>query len=125
MARFNRPLTVTKIDRDLWVVEISFRFYSDKFSHVDVPDGTLTDFASVPAIFTPIIPRDGDWTQAAVMHDYLYKSHIRSRAEADKLFLEAMEALKVTSWKRYLMYYSVRLFGLSSWKECGSSHSRK
>ncbi len=116
MAHFSRPLTVTKIDNDLWVVEIPFLYYTgDDGFYIEVPDGTLTDFASVPGIFQSIIPKDGSWTQAAVLHDYLYKSHIKSRKESDEIFLEAMGVLKVPDWKRYAMFYAVRLFGTPAW----------
>lgn len=116
MARFSRPLTVTKIDKDLWVVEIPFRYYiGDESHYIDVPDGTLTDFASVPRILWPIVAPDGEHTQAAVLHDYLYKSHIKSRKEADEIFLEAMEVLKVPKWKREAMFWAVRLFGSPAW----------
>lgn len=123
MASFSRPLTVTKIDNDLWVVEIPFSYESDlpkPESHyetisVDVPDGTLTDFASVPSLFQWIIPKDGAWTQAAVLHDFLYKSHIFTRKLSDEIFLEAMRVLKVPKWKREAMFWAVRIFGTPSW----------
>lgn len=119
MAHFSRPLTVTKIDERLWVVEIPFRYYigPDESSFIDVPDGTLTDFASVPRILWPIVSPDGKHTQAAVLHDYLYKSHIKSRKEADEIFLEAMAVLGVPAVLRQIMFWSVRLFGLKAWKD--------
>lgn len=118
MAHFNRPLTVTKIDANLWVVEIPFRYYiGDESSFVDVPDGTLTDFASVPRIFWTVLSPDGEHTQAAVLHDYLYKSHIKTRKESDDIFLEAMGVLKVSFWKKNIMYWSVRIFGRIAWNE--------
>jgi hypothetical protein len=122
MARFSRPLTVTKIDKDVWVVEIPFRYYiGDETTYIDVLDGTLTDFASVPRIFWPLIPKDGRHTQAAVLHDFLYKSHLKSKEEADKIFLEAMGVLGVKPWRQQIMYWSVVLFGKSAW----DSYSKK
>jgi hypothetical protein len=118
MAHFNRPLTVTKIDLDLWVVEIPFRYYiGDESSFVDVPDGTLTDFASVPRILWPIFPPDGAYTQAAVLHDFLYTNHIKTRKESDDIFLEAMVVLKVPAWQKNTMYWAVRIFGRLAWNE--------
>jgi len=119
MAHFNRPLTVTKIDERLWVVETPFRYYrgKDEIAYIDVPDGTLTDFASVPRVFWPIVAPDGRHTQAAVLHDYLYKSHIKSRKESDEIFLEAMAALKVPLIMRQTMFWSVRIFGHKAWKD--------
>lgn len=53
----------------------------------------------------------GRYTNAAILHDLLYVSKIVSRAEADKLFLEAMEVLEVEGWRRYTYYVFVRVLG--------------
>jgi hypothetical protein len=119
MSSFTAPLTVTKIDARLWVTERAFRYYvghENSADYIDVPEGTLTDFASVPRIFWSIIPPDGQYTQAAVLHDYLYRTHERSRKESDEIFLEAMKVLAVPSWKRQIMFWAVRLFGKMAWE---------
>ena len=109
MNHFDEKLTVTKVWDMEWMVWAPFTFYG---SHqVTVPELTLTDFASVPRIFWAILPPDGQYAQAAVLHDYLYQTHTLTRVEADKLFLEAMECLGVALWKRQVMYWAVKLFG--------------
>ena len=62
-----------------------------------------------------IIPKSGKFNAAAVVHDYLYFSKLRTRQEADKIFLEAMECLDVPLWKRRVMYRAVRMFGWIPW----------
>lgn len=120
MSSFTDPLTVTKLSNGRWKVERSFRYYiGDEGSNdfVDVPYGFETDFASVPRPFWAILPPDGTYSQAAVLHDWLYSikggdiEPPRDRKECDDIFLEAMGVLKVPGWKRYLMYYAVRSFG--------------
>lgn len=95
---------------------------------VSVPVGFQTDFASVPCMFWPILPPVGRYSKAAVVHDYLceqcekynyqYNQYaIKTRQEADDIFLEAMTILEVKPWKRTIMYIAVRLWGIiSEWR---------
>jgi|SRR3990167_2545512 len=118
MSSFTEPLTVTKITGGKWRVARAFRYYvgaegSNDF--IDVPEGYETDFASVPRGLWNILPPDGTYSQAAVLHDFLYGKRLRPRKECDKIFLEAMKVLKVSWWKRRLMYRAVRIFGGLAW----------
>jgi hypothetical protein len=82
-----------------------------EFEEITVPVGMITDFASVPRLFWNILPPFGTYLGPAVVHDYLYHSHIVTRKNADYAFLRAMTAIGVTKWKRWVMFYTVRLFG--------------
>jgi len=95
---------------------------------ITVPAGFQTDFASIPRIFRIIIPKLGRWNKAAVVHDYLYQhpesgvkfevGHIQwSRKGVDQVFLDGMEDLGVPVWKRYVMYFGVRLGGWTAWRK--------
>ncbi len=76
-----------------------------------VPQGTVTDFASVPRWLWWLYPPDGPWQAAAVVHDYLYASSACSRFLADAIFRAAMEADGVPWWRAAILYYAVRIFG--------------
>ena len=101
---------------------------------VAVPKGFQTDFASVPCIFWPILPPVGRYSKAAVIHDYLcaqceecnyqYEQHtIKTRQQADEIFLEAMTILEVKPWKRTVMFIAVRLWGIvSEWRGQRRAH---
>lgn len=124
MSSFTKPLTVTKIGPRLWRVERQFTYFigeedSDEF--VIVPKGFETDFASVPRLFWTLIPPDGTYTQAAVLHDFLYFKKLYVRKRCDEIFLEAMKVLKVNWFKRRIMYWAVRAFGWIGWNR----HRRK
>ena len=113
MSSFTQPLTVTKLGERTWVVEREFTYYigeENSSDFVTVPKGYITDFASVPRIFWVILPPDGEYTQAAVLHDYMCAHDPKSKA--DKVFYEAMGVLGVPSWKRSIMFFSVRIFHL-------------
>ncbi len=85
---------------------------------ITVPAGYVTDFASVPRLFwTMGIDPLGKPARAAIIHDYLYSTGGRiktppyTKAEADRIFYDAMGALGVGSVKRWLMYQAVRVGG--------------
>lgn len=118
-SSFTAPLTVTKLGKS-WRVSRSFRYYiahENSHDYIEVPENFETDFASVPRGLWNIFPPDGEYTQAAVLHDYLYNTKLRTRSESDRIFLEAMTVLLVPAWKRQLMYRAVRLFGWIPWKK--------
>lgn len=81
---------------------------------VRVPEGFITDFASVPRFFWRVFPPIGDWMRAAAMHDYLYEKTRVSKTLADTLFWEGLKADRVGRLTRLLMYWAVRVFG--GWK---------
>ncbi len=113
---------------------------------IHVPKGFVTDFASVPQLLITLIgiavatagyilgfpwlfilgvifvfvsvqlPKSGSYGKAAVIHDYIYQAHIRTRKEADDIFREAMGVLLVSTWKIFLMYWAVRLSGWLAWR---------
>ena len=91
---------------------------------ITVPEGYITDLASVPrACWAFIAPFDV--ARPAVIHDILYerinarrpfltkKEFAEMRKLADNVFLQGMNATEplVASWKKYSAYYAVRLFG--------------
>jgi hypothetical protein len=84
-----------------------------------VPKGFTTDFASVPRIFVWLLPRYGRWTQAAVLHDFLW--HLAregkfNKADADGIFNRALRELEVPFLRRWIMWAAVRWgAGPKSW----------
>ena len=77
--------------------------------------GFQTDFASIPSLFWMMLPPDGQYTAAAVVHDYLYFTQTRTRLASDRIFLEAMKVLKVNIFKRLVMFKAVRTFSFIPW----------
>lgn len=113
MSSFTQPLTVTKISARKWKVEREFEYHigsEDSNEIITVPKGFMTDFASVPRLFWIILPPDGRYTQAAVLHDYILKIKLYSYSKSDRIMLEAMTVLKVSWWKRHLMYRALRIW---------------
>lgn len=113
---FKDNLIVEKISNRLWKTYQRFDWI-DENHYIIVPEGFITDFASVPRPFWIFLPPDGIYTQSAVLHDYLYNKKMFPRKECDRLFLEAMKALNVAKMTRTLMFWAVRLFGYIPWNE--------
>jgi hypothetical protein len=82
-----------------------------------IPKDFVTDFASIPNWVQSIIQKDDRHKCAAVVHDWLYCLQPCSRFVADEIFLLIMKKSKVSSFKRYSMYYAVRIFGTFVYKK--------
>ena len=119
MSSFTDPLIVKKVGARTWEVMRSFEYHvgsEDSGEIVAVPNGFITDFASVPRAFWWLIPPDGSYTQAAVLHDFLYYTQMFTRKKSDDIFYEAMGVLEVPLWKRWIMWKVVRAFSWAYWR---------
>lgn len=96
---------------------------------VEVQKGATSDFGSLPQLAWLIDPPFGSCAKADFVHDALYRDGSRPRAEADRIWLEAMgveaRALRearqdyAPAWWRILRYLVVRLLG---WRSYGPRH---
>ncbi|EAV4234148.1 DUF1353 domain-containing protein [Salmonella enterica subsp. enterica] len=113
MSKFTTPAILEMLGHYEWRVHEPFAFYlsNDNSDVIDVPAGFVTDLATIPRIFWSLMPPDGKYAKAAIIHDYLYDNALRTKKEADLIFLDGMTVLGVPRWKRTIMYYAVRLFG--------------
>ncbi|MEP9351258.1 DUF1353 domain-containing protein [Xanthobacter sp. KR7-225] len=118
--------------RSLWALrdDLSYR-PSNGDDVITVRKGSVTDLTSVPRLAWMLIPPDGPWVKAAVVHDYLYRtrgtgiiwnqpsSHTRatpySRAEADWILRDALENRGVGWLRRNIIWAAVRVGGCRSW----------
>lgn len=107
--------------RTRWVTLSEIRWEVGELGSGDlivVPVGFGTDLASVPRVAWSILPPWGEYSQAAVLHDYLYdRGHDRSRRFADRQFLDAMAALDVPRLIRWSMWLAVRAGGWARWRQ--------
>src|SRR5438045_305382 len=97
-----------EVDEDSWSL-LRPVIYEGRDQTFEVPVGFVTDFASVPAAFTWLVPRYGVYTKAAVLHDFLCDGALVSRADADGIFRRSMRELEVSLLRRWVMWSAVRL----------------
>lgn len=83
---------------------------------VEVPIGFVTDFASIPQVFWSVLRPDGDYTYAAIIHDFLYWTQDRSRKDCDRVMKLAMEDLGIDTATGQTIYLAVRAGGDGAWQ---------
>ena len=82
-----------------------------------VPAGFVTDYASIPRGFWGIASPQDNYSEAAIVHDYLYWTQSCTRSQADNIFLVAMKEASVNPFRRWFIHRAVRSAGQSSWNE--------
>ncbi|EAV6337749.1 TPA: DUF1353 domain-containing protein [Salmonella enterica subsp. enterica serovar Bareilly] len=119
MSRFTTPAILEMLGHYNWRVYEPFEFYlsEDNSDVISVPAGFVTDLATVPRVFWSVMPPDGKYAKAAIIHDYLYDNALRTKKEADLIFLDGMAVLGVPKWKRIVMYLAVRIFGRGNYSK--------
>ena len=109
-------------------VELSapFIFYSEVLGYeIVVPQGFVTDFASVPRAPGAFWLLGGRCKWEAVIHDYLYRVLKVGRKVSDNVFMEAMSTPRMRNgnewsqpaWVRSGMWLGVRVGGGFSYTE--------
>ena len=88
---------------------------SKRFQEVIVPEGFVSDLASIPRVVWQVLRPEGRYAYAAVVHDYLYWTQTRPRGEADQIFRIAMEDSKVDPKTVETVYQAVHRFGQAAW----------
>jgi Protein of unknown function (DUF1353) len=114
LFRFADPMWAVDVSDIGWYPETTD---SKNLLKVTVPRGFVTDFATIPRIFWSLMPRDGKYAFAAIVHDYLYWEQNVSRENADYIFKALMIDFKVSESSIIAIYNAVRLFGGRAWDE--------
>jgi len=94
--------------------------YKTFYGNFTIPNGFVTDLASTPRFIWALFPPDGEYLEAAVLHDYLYKTHKVSKKYADNIFFNEMKRLGVGYFTRQIVYNAVKLFGGKAYKKANS-----
>lgn len=122
IAAFRTGLYMKDIGGGLFELVRALHFDSAALDcRVIAPKHYVTDLASVPP-YVPgwLVPKLGDYNPAAVIHDAAYDGALRTsdgvpltltKAQADALFREGMEARGVNAVQRTAMYLAVKWFG--------------
>ena len=123
MAQFLTELDARLKDSDnVWVLAAPLIYQSDILGKITVPEGFLTDFASVPRIPIAYILFGDRAHCESVIHDYLYRIDsvpIATYSQANNVFYEAMKVRSKGFFVRHAMYYGVVAGGWTSF------HKRK
>ncbi len=118
MAKFLTELDVKCIDDGCWILVSNLQYESDILGAINVPAGFQTDFASVPRVPIAYMMFGDRAHRESVLHDYLYRIDsvpVATRAQANDVFLEAMEERGKGFFVRYTMYWGVVLGGWTAY----------
>jgi hypothetical protein len=88
-----------------------------------VPQGTLSDGASIPRLLWRVVghPFDSRWLGPSVLHDWRYSIGRLPRQECDRLLREEMEMAGASAARAWVFYETVRLFGGSRYNKRGGA----
>ncbi len=103
----------------LFLVKTAIRYdigRKDSGLRIYVPKGYASDKASVPFPIRWLVPRFGDHDGPAIVHDWLYNTHLTSKPIADSVFYEAMLVCSVRPMLAWLMYMAVAAFGHGAYR---------
>ncbi len=110
-------VAVEPIDATRWILTEPLRYVGEREEFI-VPEGFVTDFATIPRIAVWLIPRFGAYTKAAILHDWLLTERLPAglitSVDVDNLFRRALRELRVPPWRRTLMWTGVRWGALFS-----------
>lgn len=128
----NKFSPAIKKGRSLWGLQRDLVYRTGHGDdRITVPAGFVTDLASIPRWCWMLLPPDGPWVKAAIVHDFLYATSgegrwkrrvdgrtrdlAYSRAEADQVFREALENRGVDRVRRTILWLAVRIGGAGGW----------
>jgi hypothetical protein len=110
------PQTVSFVEGDQFLVNAPHYWTVGSTSQtLRIPAGFVTDYASIPSRFRGTFERQGRYSRAALIHDYLYWTQTCTRKQADNLFMIAMKESGVPWNDRDPIYQAVRIGGGPAW----------
>lgn len=116
MSEFLTDLIVKEVSDAIWVMVTPLEYQSDVLGEtITVRAGFVTDFASIPRIPFIYDVLGNIAHEPAVIHDWLYFVDTFTRKKCDQALLEAMKVNGVSWFKRYQIYWGVRIGGWYAW----------
>ena len=98
------------------------KMFKDTVKNIKVPQGYITDGASIPRLFWFLYPpNQPEHLAPAVVHDYLTDIALEKKdynlfVESDKVFKEMLKAYGCSFFKTTLFYLSCRLYHFLRYK---------
>jgi uncharacterized protein DUF1353 len=104
-------------DNKFWITVEDMEYVIGGTSErIVVPKGFVTDFASIPqGLWSLGLSPHGQYSRAALVHDYLYWAQVCTRAQSDRLMVIAMKESRVGSFDELAVYQGVNLGGGGPW----------
>ncbi|MFC3939168.1 DUF1353 domain-containing protein [Pseudomonas gingeri NCPPB 3146 = LMG 5327] len=101
-----------------WQVVRPLQYVTLDGRRIQVPIGYLSDLASVPRLARWLIDREEPAARRpSVLHDriYTHETHRFTKAEADRIFYDALREEGMNTALAWLMWQAVRIGGRGTW----------
>lgn len=83
-----------------------------------IGEGMETDLATIPPLLQVFLsPTDPTIAIPALIHDFLYMTHLTTKEEADVILFEKCLSFGMGFIRASLVYLAVRLFGTKAWNK--------
>lgn len=89
--------------------------FADGEVYIEVPAQATSDFNSTPRLLWRVFP-PWHYPEAGVVHDYLYRNGLLTRAEADAIHRRILELTGASWFLRHMAYRALRIFGGGAWQ---------
>jgi hypothetical protein len=111
------PVTRWSPDGRNMILVTELRYTDPKGEVWVAPAGSVTDGASIPRYLWSVMggPFEGQYRNAAVLHDVAYGEHNRPWQDCDRMFYYAMRCSGVNAVEAKTMFYALFKFG-HHWK---------
>ncbi len=112
------PLLQPFADGEDWMLQSPMVYIVGKTRPliVIVPRGFVTDFLSIPRPLRLLLPKTGDYGDAAVVHDYLYWRQDCTRLQSDNIMAMGMMESGVPAVTLRTIQIGVRIGGDDGWE---------
>ncbi len=112
------PLLQPFADGEDWMLQSPMVYIVGKTRPliVIVPRGFVTDFLSIPRPLRLLLPKTGDYGDAAVVHDYLYWRQDCTRLQSDNIMAMGMMESGVPAVTLRTIQIGVRFGGDDGWE---------
>ena len=99
-----------------WLLRKDISYITRDNKRIDIPEGFIFDWASVPRFLWAIFSPPDTHGIAALIHDWLFWIQTHSRTESDLIFYQAMrDIFETTETRAKLMLYFVQKFSRFAW----------
>lgn len=115
---FTTALELRELDSrpDFWAVVIPL-IWETPTKRIVVPQGFVTDLASIPKPLRNIFDPNGDSRKPAVLHDWIYRTHEFTKAQCDQLLYDALVVCGESKFVAWCYKAGVAIGGASSYAD--------
>lgn len=102
--------------RNRWMLFAPLVYQTHAGERITVPDGFVTDLASIPWLARAIVPNNRAERLPAVVHDYLFVIQDRSLSEANRVMRESMIDAGVGWYARAMINAGLSIGSWVAWR---------